>query len=107
MRAVTTTSPERLTGFARSTRTSGSPAAAAPKHAVAKHFAGEPSPWTWVDRGPKLLSVSCPAQGKCVAVGEGGAVLRSNGLSPLAWSRVSGLADDEDLVSVACRGSLC
>jgi photosystem II stability/assembly factor-like uncharacterized protein len=84
------------------------PAAAAAKHTV-KHFAGEQSPWTWVDRGPKLLSVSCPAQGKCVAVGIGGAVLRSTpgGTAPLAWSFVPGLADNEDLVSVACRGTLC
>ncbi|HEY1591440.1 MAG TPA: hypothetical protein VGF81_06580 [Solirubrobacteraceae bacterium] len=84
------------------------PAAAAAKH-FARHAAGEPSPWTWEDRGPKLLSVSCPTQGKCVAVGVGGAVLRSpgGGTTPLAWSRVSGLADDEDLVSVACRGPLC
>jgi photosystem II stability/assembly factor-like uncharacterized protein len=83
--------------------------AAAPAVAGAKRLAGEPSPWTWVDRGPKLLSASCPAQGRCVAVGIGGAVLRSTpgGTAPLAWSRVPGLADDEDLVSVACRGNLC
>jgi photosystem II stability/assembly factor-like uncharacterized protein len=83
--------------------------AAAPAVAGAKRVAGGPSPWTWVDRGPKLLSVSCPAQGRCVAVGVGGAVLRSTpgGAAPLAWSRVSGLAEDEDLVSVACQGNLC
>jgi len=82
------------------------PIAADAKHA--RHTAGEPSPWSWIDRGPKLLAASCSAPSKCVAVGVAGAVLRSTpGQPPLAWSRVSGLAEDEDLVSVACRGSLC
>jgi photosystem II stability/assembly factor-like uncharacterized protein len=69
---------------------------------------GAPSPRNWLDRGPKLLDVSCAAPGRCVAVGEGGAILRSTpGASPsLDWQRVP-LPDDQALVSVACRGGLC
>jgi photosystem II stability/assembly factor-like uncharacterized protein len=67
-----------------------------------------PSPWNWVDRGPKLLDVSCAAPGRCIAVGDGGAILRStpSASPPLDWQRVS-LPDDQSLVSVACRGGLC
>jgi photosystem II stability/assembly factor-like uncharacterized protein len=68
----------------------------------------EPSPWNWVDRGPKLLDVSCTAPGRCVAVGEDGAILRSTPgeAPPLSWERVA-LGPRQDLVSVNCRGALC
>jgi hypothetical protein len=75
---------------------------------AAKPAAGVASPWSWVDRGPKLNAVSCVPSGHCVAVGVGGAILGTNASAarPLAWAHVDVPAKQE-LVSVACRGSLC
>jgi photosystem II stability/assembly factor-like uncharacterized protein len=83
-------------------------AAVALPASAAKRVAGVPSPWTWVDRGPKLNDVSCAPSGHCVAVGVDGAILRTTTTVsvPLAWAHVSVPANQE-LVSVACRGSLC
>jgi hypothetical protein len=68
----------------------------------------EPSPWTWADRGPKFLDVSCAAPGRCVAVGEGQNLLRSTPGEDggLAWSKV-GLDDARSLVAVTCNGERC
>lgn len=67
------------------------------------------SPWSWADRGPQLRAVSCPAPGRCVAVGDGGAVLRSSGDagSPAAWARVTLAADDDALTAVTCTDARC
>jgi hypothetical protein len=76
--------------------------------AAAKLATGAASGWTWVDRGPKLNDVACTPSGHCVAVGVDGAILRTNSsvAVPLAWAHV-GVPANQELVSVACRGSLC
>jgi photosystem II stability/assembly factor-like uncharacterized protein len=50
-----------------------------------------PSPWAWTDYGADLQDLSCVTAQQCVAVGRGGAVLRSPGVGeqPLAWSFVA------------------
>lgn len=66
------------------------------------------SPWSWADRAPKLLDVSCSAAARCVAVGSGGYVLHSDaqGTGPQAWSRV-GIARADSLTGVTCDAARC
>jgi photosystem II stability/assembly factor-like uncharacterized protein len=66
-----------------------------------------PSPWTWNDRAPKLVDVSCSAPGKCVGVGAAGWILRSTAPGQLAWSGVP-IPSNQKLVSVSCTaGTPC
>ncbi len=74
-----------------------------------------PSGWTWTNYGPELMSVSCVTPNNCVAVGQGGAVLRSPNTDdvPLAWTFVNLKKDPDapedpvDLVAVSCSTSSC
>ncbi|MDD2858526.1 MAG: sialidase family protein [Candidatus Nanopelagicales bacterium] len=74
-----------------------------------------PSGWSWTNYGPELLSVSCATPTTCVAVGQGGAVLRSPNTSevPLAWTFVDLRKDPAtpdspvDLVGVTCSTTSC
>jgi hypothetical protein len=74
-----------------------------------------PSGWTWTNYGPELMSVACATPQDCVAVGQGGAVLRSPNTDdiPLAWTFVDLKKDPKfpdnpvDLVSVTCSDTSC
>ncbi len=54
------------------------------------------------EHGPALLDVSCSPPGKCVAVGQRGAVLHTGGRGQLAWSGVD-LKFPEELEGVTCH----
>ena len=74
-----------------------------------------PSGWNWTNYGPELMSVSCVTPNTCVAVGQGGAVLRSPNTDevPLAWTFVDLKKDPKapdnpvDLVGVTCSDTSC
>lgn len=74
-----------------------------------------PSGWTWTNYGPELMSISCITDATCVAVGQGGAVLRSPNTAevPLAWTFVDLVKDPSDpdnpvdLVGVSCSTTSC
>ena len=98
----------------------GSGASAPPVSAVRTPSATRPAPatssapgtWTWVDRGPLLLGVSCSSTTTCVAVGNEGAVLSSTaGGATLQWSSVPWTATQTDLgdtlTGVTCSGAQC
>ncbi|MDO8730998.1 MAG: hypothetical protein Q7L55_00245 [Actinomycetota bacterium] len=73
------------------------------------------SGWSWTNYGPELKAVACSQPSTCVAVGQGGAVLRSPGTAtvPLAWTFVDLKKDPEhpanpvDLVGVSCSNTSC
>ncbi|MDO9486089.1 MAG: hypothetical protein Q7K25_08540 [Actinomycetota bacterium] len=73
------------------------------------------SGWNWTNYGPELKAVSCAQPNSCVAVGQGGAVLRSPGTGdvPLAWTMVDLKKDPQhpvnpvDLVGVTCSDDSC
>jgi hypothetical protein len=75
----------------------------------------KPSGWSWTNYGPELMGVSCITPNTCVAVGQGGAVLRSPNTDdvPLAWTMVALEKDDQvpdapvDLVGVTCSDTSC
>ncbi len=74
-----------------------------------------PSGWNWTNYGPELMSVSCVTPNTCVAIGQGGAVLRSPNTDevPLAWTFVDLKKDPKapdnpvDLVGVTCSDTSC
>lgn len=74
-----------------------------------------PSGWSWTNYGPELTAVSCITGDSCVAVGQGGAVLRSPNTAeiPLAWTFIDLQKDPRapdnpiDLVGVTCSSSSC
>jgi hypothetical protein len=76
-----------------------------------------PSGWSWTNYGPQLMAVSCVDADTCVAVGQGGAVLRSpnSDAIPLDWTHVALQRDPDplyktepvDLVDVTCSASSC
>jgi hypothetical protein len=76
-----------------------------------------PSGWSWTNYAPELMAVSCVDANTCVAVGQGGAVLRSPNTDdiPLAWTHVALQRDPDplykdepvDLVDVTCSPSSC
>lgn len=73
------------------------------------------SGWSWTNYGPELKAVSCIKPGTCVAVGQGGAVLRSPNTDevPLAWTFIDLKKDPKapdnpvDLVGVTCSNTSC
>ena len=74
-----------------------------------------PSGWLWTNYGPELKAVACITPDTCVAVGQGGAVLRSPNTAdvPLAWTFIDLKKDPSDpdnpvdLVGVTCSSSSC
>ncbi|HEY8583057.1 MAG TPA: sialidase family protein, partial [Capillimicrobium sp.] len=75
------------------------------------------SGWSWTNYGPELMSVACSDPLSCVAVGQGGAVLRSPNTDdvPLRWSFPELQRDPDplfadepvDLVAVTCTDTSC
>ncbi len=65
------------------------------------------SPWTWTNYGPALRDVSCSSPGKCVGVGQRGAVLHTAGAGGLAWSGVNLTSPEnpfpDELAGVTCH----
>jgi hypothetical protein len=75
-----------------------------------------PSHWTWTNYGPDLRDVSCVTANTCVAVGQGGAVLRSPNTDdvPLDWTMVDlppfskgTKSIPVDFSGVSCSASSC